>query len=96
MKMKMKMKNGSHSYDINKPSSSRGCKYNKYKRCLTMMTLTHIKQHMKQRSNEATYEAHFMKNQATLRLSGKKMLLIKKACKKKSSPQLTFICSKPQ
>ena len=35
MKMKMKMKNRSHRYDINRPKSRRGHKYSKYKKCLT-------------------------------------------------------------
>ena len=30
MKMKMKMKNTAHTYDINKPTPRHGQKYNKY------------------------------------------------------------------
>ena len=37
--MKMKMKNRSHRYDINRPTSRHGDKYNKYKNCLTMMMM---------------------------------------------------------
>ena len=46
MKMKMKIKNKSHRYDINRPRSRHGHKYSKYKKCLTMMMLTCIKQHL--------------------------------------------------
>ena len=35
MKMEMKIKNRSHSYDINRPRSRYGDKYSKYKKCLT-------------------------------------------------------------
>ena len=45
MKMKTKMKNRSHRYDINRPMSRHGHKYSKYKRYLTMMMLICIKQH---------------------------------------------------
>ena len=37
--MKMKMKNRSHRYDINRPRSSHGHKCSKYKKCLTKMRL---------------------------------------------------------
>ena len=43
MKIKMKMKNRSHRYDINSPRSRYGHKYSKCKKCLSMM-LTCIKQ----------------------------------------------------
>ena len=46
MKMKMKMKNRSHRYDINRPRSRHGHKYSKYKKCLSMMMLICIKQHL--------------------------------------------------
>ena len=39
MKMKMKMKNRSQRYDIYRPSSRRGLKYSKYKKCLSIMML---------------------------------------------------------
>ena len=42
VKMKMKIKNRSHKSDINRPTS-RHCKY---KKCLGMMMLIHIKQHL--------------------------------------------------
>ena len=47
MKMKMKMKNGSHRYDTNRPRSRHGHKYSKYKKSLTIMMLTCIKQHLR-------------------------------------------------
>ena len=39
--MEMKMKNKSHRYDINRPRSRHGQKYNKHKECLTC-----VKQHL--------------------------------------------------
>ena len=42
MKMKTKMKNGSHRYDLNRPK----LKYSKYKKCLNMMLLICMKQHL--------------------------------------------------
>ena len=47
MKMKMKMKNGSHRYDKIRPKSRHGHKYSKYKKCLNMMMLLCIKQHLR-------------------------------------------------
>ena len=44
--MKMKIKNTSHRYEINRPSYRHGCKYSKYKKCLSMMILMCIKQHL--------------------------------------------------
>ena len=46
MKMKMNMKNRSHRYDINRPRFRLGHKYSKYRKCLSMMMLTLIKQHL--------------------------------------------------
>ena len=46
MKMKMKMKKRSPRYVINRPSSWHGHKYSKYKKCLSMMMLICIKQHL--------------------------------------------------
>ena len=43
MKMKMKMKNRSHKYDINRPTHRGGNKNKEYKKCLTMMMLECIK-----------------------------------------------------
>ena len=44
--MKMKMKNRLHKYDINRYRSKHGHKYGKYKKCLSMMMLICIKQHL--------------------------------------------------
>ena len=46
MKMKMKMKNKLHRYDKNKSESRQGHKYSKYKKCVSMMMLLCIKQHL--------------------------------------------------
>ena len=46
MQIKMKMKNISHRYNINRPRSRNEHKYSKYKTCLTMMMLICIKQHL--------------------------------------------------
>ena len=40
------MKKRSHKYDKNRPKSRLGQKYSKYKKCLSMMMLTRIKQHL--------------------------------------------------
>ena len=42
----MKMKNRSHGYDINRPRSRNQHKYSKYKKCLSMIMLIYIKQHL--------------------------------------------------
>ena len=42
-----KMKNKSHRYDINRPRSRHGHKYSKNKRCLSMITIIYIKQHLR-------------------------------------------------
>ena len=44
--MKMKMRNRSHGYDISRSCSRLRAKYSKYKRYLTMVMLTCIKQHL--------------------------------------------------
>ena len=46
MKMKRKMKNISHSYDIYRSRSRHGHKYSNCKKCLTMIMLIGIKQHL--------------------------------------------------
>ena len=51
--MKMKMKNGSHRYDM--PRSPYGHKYSKYKKYFSIKILICIKQHL------TTFEAQFMK-----------------------------------
>ena len=40
------MKNRSHRYDINRPSSTHEHKYRKYKKCLSMMMTICTKQHL--------------------------------------------------
>ena len=45
-KMKMKMKSRSNRYDINGPRSRHGQKYSTYEKCLTIMMLKCIKQHL--------------------------------------------------
>ena len=68
MKMKIKMKNTSHRYDINRPTSRNGHEYCKYKNCFTMMFQATPKQYL----NLSSWKSY-----ATLRLSWKKGLLIK-------------------
>ena len=46
MKMKKKIKNRSHRYDINSPKSRYECKYSKYEKCRSMTVLICIKQHL--------------------------------------------------
>ena len=46
MKIRLKMKNRSHRYDINIPKPRYGHKFTKYKMCLCMMVVTCIKQHL--------------------------------------------------
>ena len=42
----MKKKNRSHRYDIDRPRSRHGDKYSKNKKCLSMIMLICIKQHL--------------------------------------------------
>ena len=44
--MKIKMRNRSHGYDIKWHRLSHGHKYTRYKKCLSMVVLIHIKQHL--------------------------------------------------
>ena len=46
MIMKKKMKNTSHRYNINRPRPRHEHKYSKRKKCLSMMILIFIKQHL--------------------------------------------------
>ena len=46
MKIKVKMKNRSHIYDLNRPRSRHGHKYTEYKKCLSMTMLICVKQHL--------------------------------------------------
>ena len=45
MKMRLKMKNKSHRYDINRPWPKHRRKYTKYKMCLIIMVIA-SKQHL--------------------------------------------------
>ena len=65
--MRLKMKNISHTYDINRPRPRHGHKYRKHKMCLSLMMIICIKQRL---SN--------ILSPATVRLSRKKVLHIKK------------------
>ena len=44
MNMKMKLKNRSHRYYIDRLRSRHGCKYTKFKKCLNAMMLIYINQ----------------------------------------------------
>ena len=44
--MRLKIKNRSHRYDINRPRPRHGHKYTKYKMCLCILMLACIKQHV--------------------------------------------------
>ena len=46
MKMRLKMKNRWHRYDINRHRLRHGCKYTKYEMCLTIMMVICTKQHL--------------------------------------------------
>ena len=46
MKMKMKIKNRSDKYDVNRLRSRNELKYSKYKKYLSMMMLVCTKQHL--------------------------------------------------
>ena len=47
VKMRLKMKNGSHIYDINRTRSRRGHKYTKYQMCISMMMVMCNKQYLR-------------------------------------------------
>ena len=46
MKIRLKMKNRSHRYDINRPMPRPGHKYTKYEMCLSKIMVICIKQHL--------------------------------------------------
>ena len=54
IKMRLKRKNRSHRYNINRPRLTHGHKYTKYKMYLSMTMVICIKQH-------PTFEAEFIK-----------------------------------
>ena len=47
MKMKVKIKNRPHIYDLNRTRSKHGYKYTKYKMCFIMIMVICNKQHLK-------------------------------------------------
>ena len=46
MKMRLKMRNRSHRYDINRPRPRHGYKYTKYEMCFSIMIAICTKQHL--------------------------------------------------
>ena len=46
MKMRLQMKNRSHSYDINRPRTILGHSYTRYKMCLNIMVVICIKENL--------------------------------------------------
>ena len=75
MKMKMKMKNKSHRYDINRPRSRHEHKYTEDKKCLTIMMVICVKQHLSNIGSSIHEKVKQHWGWVT-----KKPLLIKKAC----------------
>ena len=71
IKMEMKMKIRSHRQDINRPRPIHGHKYSKYRKCLSMIMLICIKQHL---SN-----IHFMKKLSSTLAGLKTSLAYKKS-----------------
>ena len=72
----MKMKNRSHRYDIKRPTCRHGHKYSKYKKCLSMMILICVNQHLGNSwSSMQEKEEKFKKHWSWVE---KKVLLIKK------------------
>ena len=72
MKMRLKMKNRSYRSDISRAKPRHRHRYTRYNMYLSIMMVTCIKQHL----SNIWGSIH----EATLRLSWKKVLLIKKAC----------------
>ena len=73
--MKLKMKNRSHRYDLNRPKLRQRHKYSKYEKSLSMIMLYVLT------NTQATFETQFMKklsNTKTELKKKKKTLLIKK------------------
>ena len=83
------MKHWSSRYDINRPRPRHGHIFSKYKKCLGMITLMCINQNL---SN--ILKLNSWKSEATLRLSWKKLLIIKnKAWLRSSRNSDTWICT---
>ena len=75
MEIRLKMKNRSQRYDINRPRARYGHKYTKYKTCLSIFMVTCIKQYL----NNIWGSIHKKVKQHWGWVE-KKALLIKKAC----------------
>ena len=95
--MKVKKKNRSHRYDINRHMSTHGLTYSKYKKCLSMIMLICIKQHPTNNWG-STYE----KVKKYWSWVKKNLLLIKQfeACTAKNenpeTPEINRNCSKAE
>ena len=74
MKMRLKIKNRSYRYDINRPRPRHGHKYTKYKMCLNIMMVICIKQHL------SKFEAQFLKKISNTEVELKKSVAYEKAC----------------
>ena len=72
IKIKTKLKNRSHRYDINSHRSRHGHECSKYKKCLTMVMLVCIKQHL------SNIEAQFMVKLSNTEAELKKSVVYKK------------------
>ena len=59
--MKMKIKNRSQRYDINRSRSRHEHKYSKYKKCLSMMMLICVKQHLSNAEAELKKSVAYIK-----------------------------------
>ena len=73
MKMKIKIINRSHRYDINRPRSRHGHRYSKYKKCLSKMMLICIEQYL------SKFEPQFMKKLSNTEAEFEKRVLYKKS-----------------
>ena len=75
MKIRLERKDRLQRYDINRPKPRHGHKCIKYTMCLSIMMVICIKPHLTN-----IWSSIHKKSYATLRLSWKKAMLIKKAC----------------
>ena len=71
--MRLKVKNESHRYDINRTRPKRGYKYTEDKMCLSMMVVMSNKQHL------ATPEADFVEKFSNSEAELKKSVVYKKS-----------------
>ena len=72
MKIRLKIKMRSYRYDANRPMPGHGHKYTKYKRSLSIMMVTCIKQQL------TTFEAQLMKKLSNIEAELKKSVTYKK------------------